>query len=376
MLFKIRPGTLINLALCFIVGMLVVSALGGALMHRPFLLTAIRSGSMYPTLKRGDAAIIERVGEKTQLLPGDIVVFRSEGGSLADQGWIMHRIVSANSKTGYITKGDANEKTDQESGAAPPIRRDWIVSRAVTIGGFPLKIPLIGYLPIWLEQLQKHPLVLPGIAAALALVVAADEFNTKKKKKCNRRLLHILLYFLSGLTLAVILAGSILAASQYLQFEYEVSPEHSGIIMGSPVGVLKQGEVVVRPLSELKNKGFFPIIVCVTAFDPQVRFNRVLLRLSPGEEEKITMTVTAQEPGKYRTKIWVGMFLPLLPAGTIHFLARRSFWLALAAISLLPALPLILFPILDPQLRIQIRKEFHRMLRHIARHLPLLSCLR
>lgn len=371
----IRPrlGILVSLVLYAVTGALVISALGGALTKRPFLLTAIRSGSMYPTLRRGDAVIIRRIDEATKLSPGDIVVFRSEGGSLASQGWIMHRLVAGSPETGYITKGDANEKTDQEAGGAPPIKREWIVSRAVTIRQVPIKIPLIGYLPLWLEGLQKQPLLLPGVAVALALVVAVDELTGKKKKKGNRRLEQIMLYLASGLTLAVILAGSMLAASQHLQFEYEVSPSKSGVIMGSPVGILEQGEEVTRSLSELKNSGFFPVVASITTADPQITFDRSLLTLAPGTKEKVAMTVTPRQPGKHQASIWIGMFLPLLPAGTIHFLARKSFWLALVVVSLLPAMPLILFPLFDHRLRIQARKECRRLFRRMARHLPFLS---
>lgn len=365
-----RLGFLLSLALYIITGLLIAAALGGVLTRKPFLLTAIRSGSMYPTLKQGDAVIIRRVAENTKLKPGDIIVFRSEGGSLASQGWIMHRIVARDPESGYITKGDNNEKTDQETGGAPPIKQEWVVSRALTVGGSPVKIPLVGYLPIWLERLQRHPMLLPGIAVTLALIVALDEFMGKKKKR-NRRLEEQLLYFFSGLTLAVILAGSTLATSQHLRFEYEVSAVSRGVIMGSPVGILQQGEVVERPLSELRNKGFFPIVASVTTNDRQVTFNRELVKLAPGQEEKITMTVTARKPGEYKSTVWVGMFPPLLPANLIHHLSQKSFWLALAATALVPALPLMLLPALEPRLRQRTKKELRRVLRRIGRRLPL-----
>jgi signal peptidase len=368
-----KPGFLLNAALYIITGLLIIAAVGGALTHKPFLLTVIRSGSMNPTLKRGDAVIIQRVDENTRLAPGDVIVFRSEGGSLAAQGWIMHRIVSGDAKTGYITQGDNNDETDQESGGSLPIKQEWVVSRALVLGGVILKIPLIGYIPLWLEHLQTHPMLLPGIAVTLAFIVAVDDLMGKKKrgkKRANRNLEQQLLYFFSGLTIAVILAGSTLASSQHLRLEYEVSPNSKGVIMGSPVGIMQQGEVVERRLSELKNNGFIPIVASITTHDQQIRFSHDLLKLAPGQKEQITMTVSAQEPGKYKSSIWIGLFYPLLPAGLIHYLARKSFWLALAVLTMLPALPLILLPVLEPRLRLQTKKEIRRTLRRVSRRLP------
>lgn len=324
---------------------------------------------MYPTLQRGDAVFIRQAGEEQEIRAGDVIIFKSESGRLASEGWIMHRVVSGNADDGYITKGDGNERTDQDDGGAPPIQREWIASKAVALGAVPLKLPLVGYLPLWMEGLQTHPLMLPGVAVVLAVVVGVSELTGRKKRKKKSRLEQQILYFLSGLTLAVMLGTSMLATSQHLSLPYEVSST-SGVMMGSAVGILQQGEVVEKPLSDLSNSGFFPVIASVSTNDPQISFAQNLFYLRPGAEAEIKMTVTAREPGEHKASVWVGMFLPLLPAGLIHWLAQKSYWLALTAVSLVPALPLILFPVCEPRLRRLTQMEIRRAFRRMGRYIP------
>ncbi|MBU7006549.1 signal peptidase I [Phosphitispora fastidiosa] len=349
-----------------IVGILLVAVVGSAITQEPLVFTVIRSGSMYPVLERGDIVLIAKVSEADNTAEGDIIVFRTESGDLASQGWIIHRIVKGDLKNGFVTKGDANDYTDQEAGNNPLISRNWIASRVVTIDKTPVKIPLLGYLPLWLEGLQKSPFLLPGIAVILAIIVGAGELKGKKKKR-NKRFDHLLLYFFSGITLAVVLAASMIATSQNISFEYEVSTDRKGVMMDSPVGVLPIGEVVHKPISDLDNKGFFPIFASITTNDRQITFSQDNATIRPGEKIQISMTVTARDVGKHKTSIWVGMFLPLLPPGVINYLTQKSYWLALAAASCVPAIPLMVWPLFDYKLRQTIKKEFRVKIRKAGR---------
>ena len=92
----------------------LIAAVGSAITKEPVLLTVIRSNSMYPVWERGDMVIIKNLKEKETVHNGDIVFFKTEKGSLADKGWIAHRVVDGNADKGFITKGDANEYTDQQ----------------------------------------------------------------------------------------------------------------------------------------------------------------------------------------------------------------------------------------------------------------------
>jgi len=56
------------------------------------------------------------VSDKTDYSPGQIIVFHSEEDGIRE--WILHRIVGGDPEQGFITKGDANEFTDQPSQSA------------------------------------------------------------------------------------------------------------------------------------------------------------------------------------------------------------------------------------------------------------------
>jgi len=68
------------------------------------------------TLKPKDFNLSENDSVKI----GDIVVFKSEEGSLSRQGYVLHRIIEQTEDGDFITKGDANDYKD------PLLKREWI----------------------------------------------------------------------------------------------------------------------------------------------------------------------------------------------------------------------------------------------------------
>lgn len=363
----------VNSIFYLLVVTVLLAAIGTNITGKPFLLSVIRSYSMYPLLTRGDLVLIAPVSSQRSLAVGDIVLFKTEKGSLASQGWVIHRIVGGNEVEGYITKGDFNDQTDQENGGSPPIQREWIASRAVTLGGLPIKIPLLGYIPLWAEQFQQSTYSLPLIGLGLGLILAISELVQNKKKnrsKLESKLDKAMLYVFGGLTLSVALAASMLTASQNLTLVYEVSETSTGVIMGSDVGIMLVGEEVERPLVELNNKTFLPVISTCTSNDRQISFSRDYVYVSNGQNLPVSFKVSAQTPGKYQSRIWVGMFFPFLPAPVIYWLAQRSFWLALFVVALIPALPIISYPIWDRTLRRQTARELAKNWRRLRARLP------
>lgn len=297
----------------------LIAAIGSAITKEPVLLTVIRSNSMSPVWERGDMVIIENLKEKEAVQNGDIVFFKTEEGSLADKGWIAHRVVDRNVDKGFITKGDANEYTDQRDGSGL-IERDWIAGRALTIGETPIVIPKIGYLSLWAEKYQSNPYTLPVIAIVLAIIIAIGELKSgRKRKKTNKGMELQLIYIVGGLTISVIMGATMLASGQRANLFYEVSSQGQGVLMGSAVGILKVGDEVTRPLSELSNGGFFKLIGAVTSDDKQIKLSHTKLSLSPGQETDITFTVNAERPGKYESSIQIGLFYPFLPLHLFTF---------------------------------------------------------
>jgi len=326
---------------------------------------------MYPTLTRGDLVLINSLRADEPIKMGDIVLFHAEIGSLASQGWVIHRVVGGDATTGYITQGDNSDYSDQAGGKNPPIAREWIASRAVTLAGKPIRIPLLGYVPLWAENWQKNQYTLPIIGLGLAIIIGVSELATpRKKKKKAPPLEKPLLYFFSGITLSLVLTASMLATSQNLTLIYEVSETAKGVLMGSSVGIMQVGEVAERPLVELNNRAILPIVATCTSSDPQISLSQDRLYLTLGQSTPVSFKVEARTPGKYQSKLWVGMFFPFLPASIIYWLAKRSFWLALFCVALLPGLPLMLYPFFDRNLRRQTTRALARSWRRFREGLP------
>ncbi len=109
-----------------------------------FTLTAIASDSMYPSLKKGDAIILERIDKKNKdiLKKGDIVAFEEDGNI------VTHRILTIEMEDGeerIITKGDNNDTKDVTKKTKDDI-----------IGIVRLKIPLLGYPSVEISEIKKN----------------------------------------------------------------------------------------------------------------------------------------------------------------------------------------------------------------------------
>lgn len=357
---------ILNIVFTLVILSTLFAAVSSAITKEPVLLTVIRSNSMYPVWQRGDMVIIENLGEKESVTKGDIVFFKSEEGSLSGQGWIAHRVIDGNEEQGFITKGDANEYTDQKSDGIS-VKREWIVGRAITIGDTPLVIPKIGYLSLWVEQFQTSPYLLPGIAVILAIIIGIGELMSgQKRRKKDHGMDLQLIYIVAGLTITVIMGATMLASAQKINLKYEVSSESQGVLMGSAVGIMKVGDEVSNPLAELSNGGFFKLIGSINTDDAQIKLSHSQLALSKGDTVNTTIKVVAEKPGKYDSSIQVGLFYPFLPSPLIYFLAEKSYWLALGVVSLVPGLPLMLYPVIDGKMRRKtlkvIRKRKNRLM--------------
>ena len=152
--------------------------------------------------------------EKDTVQNGDIVFFKTEEGSLADKGWIAHRVVNGNADKGFITKGDANKTTDQQDGSGL-IEREWIAGKALTIGETPIVIPKIGYLSLWMEEYQSNPIHFPLLPLVLAVIIAIGELKSgQKRQKKNKGMELQLIYIIGGLTISVIMGATMLASGQ------------------------------------------------------------------------------------------------------------------------------------------------------------------
>lgn len=87
--------------------------IAGAVLGQPIFLSYVETGSMDPTLSPGDGFIAIPNAVAGSVEEGDIITFRAQ--TLHGGGLTTHRVVGK-TEHGYITKGDANPFTDQDSG--------------------------------------------------------------------------------------------------------------------------------------------------------------------------------------------------------------------------------------------------------------------
>ncbi|NDI35921.1 signal peptidase I [Chengkuizengella sediminis] len=352
----------------FIIGMLtlffLISAIGSTLLQQPILSTVIRSNSMYPLMERGDMVVVNKLASEDEIHVGDVVIFKTENGTYATKGWIIHRIVGGDAVTGYITKGDNNKRTDQAEGGTGPIEREWIVSRTVNVSEHPIVIPYIGFLPVWAEQFEVQSstmqLIAVGIVVYLILSLIFGEKRRKRKKK-EKDLDLPLMYMFAGLFISMMMMITMLLASSPIKLNYNVSEDSNGILMGSSVGVLMKGTEHQQKLVDLNNGGFFTFVASISTKDKQIIPSHTSFYLKPGEKVKTSAIIQANTTGKYNSKINVGLFYPFLPKEMIQILANISYWLALSVVSLIPGLPFMVYPLVQSRLRRKLIRGFKFM---------------
>lgn len=95
----------------------------------PFKLIGIETGSMTPSIKIGDAVVIDKNYDRDKLQEGDIIAYLSNDGII-----VVHRIIKVNSDETFVTKGDYNNVAD--SG---------YVQKSQVQGKVRFKIPFIAY---------------------------------------------------------------------------------------------------------------------------------------------------------------------------------------------------------------------------------------
>lgn len=147
-----------------IVGLLLVSMLAGSFLGQPVVLGYVETESMSPTLEPGDGFVAVPAPLMGPVEAGDVVVFEAEvidGGGLT-----THRVVGE-TESGFVTRGDNNVVTDQDSGE-PPVGRDRIVAEALQIGGHVVVVPGVGVIAGAARSL------LAGVQAGVSGVVSGQ----------------------------------------------------------------------------------------------------------------------------------------------------------------------------------------------------------
>ena len=130
------------------IGLLLAALVIGHVLGVPVGIGYVETGSMEPTMDAGDGFVAVPAAVAGPVEPGDVVVYDAreiEGGGLT-----THRVVDE-TEHGYVTRGDANPVTDQDSGE-PHVTDGQIEAKALQVGGEVVTIPRLGSAVMGVER--------------------------------------------------------------------------------------------------------------------------------------------------------------------------------------------------------------------------------
>ncbi|AFL94959.1 signal peptidase I, S26B family [Thermococcus cleftensis] len=300
--------TLLEYSLLAVLGVLVIGSLVGALLDRPVFMSYAYSESMTPTINKGDLFFINPLDRSPEV--GDVIVFR------VGSTWTVHRVVAIIGD-GYVTKGDNNVATDQQSHSIPPIEKDQIGGTVIAPGGRVITVPEVGnYIENGLSDRGK---ILLG---ALLIIVGILAFGSGEARRRGERKRFITLkfktlYLLASSFLLLMIAVSIFVSWEVIPVEYSVTSA-----VGDREGWYGPGEEFQTEIT-VKNNNMYPMRYYVSAPEPVTEVSSPEFALSRGGEKDLTITITAPEvTAVYSTKVTLNAYPPLLPESIMEALYR------------------------------------------------------
>ncbi|ASJ11654.1 signal peptidase I [Thermococcus thioreducens] len=291
-----------------VIGILVTGSLVGMLIDRPVFMSYAYSGSMEPTINKGDVFFINPISRNPEV--GDIIVFQT--GDV----WTVHRVYAI-TEDGYITKGDNNIATDQQSHDIPPIPKERIAGTVITVKGTPLRIPQLGnYLGTGLSDRGKvllaGALILVGI-----LAFAGDETSHSRKRKKKITVKFRTLYALASVFLLIMVAVSTFVSWETVPITYSVTSAG-----GLREGWYLPGEEFQQEIT-IKNRNLYPMTYFVSMGPTITAVSEDGFMLEEGEERSITVTLKApQKTAMYSPRLQVNAYMPILPVPVLDALYR------------------------------------------------------
>lgn len=325
----------------------------GQLLGQPVLLSFVETGSMEPTIEAGDGFVAIPPELAGSLGEGDVIVFEAE--TIEEGGLTTHRIVGE-TDNGFITQGDANPFTDQDSGE-PLVQEPEIKAVVWQPGGDVITIPFLGSaimgiqsvitsLQLWLAQLfgTGSLLGLQGMAyllfvVSLVLYVLSVYFesdrrhdrNTERSTGTTPRTIII------ALTVLVI-AGA--TAAMVIPADTESFNVVSAEFDSESPDVIEQG-TSESLTHEIHNTGFVSKTVFFESGSSNVAVSSDSTSLPARSSANASVTVTAPpETGHYTFYLKQYRYLNLLPTSVIESLYQIHPWAPLVVINAVLGIPL------------------------------------
>lgn len=337
-----------NLLIIIVVIMTLLLVIG-SILGQPILLSFVTSDSMSPTLNEGDGFVAIPAQVSGEVQPGDVVVFTAE--ELSGGGLTTHRVVGETSE-GYITRGDNNPFTDQDSGE-PPVSDQDVVATALQLNGQIIAIPTLGatileirttlfevYSAVadtlgvrGLDDSRQTGTVLVAIGSIIFLINLVGSVFTKpgrdrtRDRKRNRET-QASFYFTILLLILIVLipanAAMLLPSTTHEIPAGDIADENN----------IKPGEIVDIPVSA-SNEGLITVFVLLETSD-NAKITDQTLEVAGGKKATATISTPApKSSGKQVVVVSENRYLLLLPADVIVLLYETHPLAPVGAINLM-----------------------------------------
>jgi len=347
-----NPRRALWLAVQLLVVLVVLALVLGQVLGQPILFSYVTSDSMEPTLSAGDGFVAVPPAIAGSVEPGDVVVFEAE--QIEGGGLTTHRVVDETER-GYITRGDANPFTDQDSDE-PPVQDAAVVAVAWQPTGEVLAIPGLGTavegIQSTLASIQRTLAGLLGTRALLGtqgmgylvfglsvvLYLLLGAFEDDKQRTRSRGRDDGMDANLLAVALALVVVVAATAAMLVPAGTQEYGIVSAEFDSENPT-TIRQGTSDTIPYVT-GNGGFIPTVVVLEpgGEDVAVEPSRMVVPSSGTRNATVTIT-TPPETGFFRYYVTEHRYLQVLPAGLLFALHDVHPWLPLLAVNLVVGLP-------------------------------------
>jgi signal peptidase len=338
----------------------VVALVAGQALGYPVLLGFVETGSMEPTLNPGDGFVAVPTAIDGDVEEGDVVVFRAE--QIQGGGLTTHRVVDETDR-GYVTRGDANPFTDQDSDE-PPVKDAQVVAKAWQVGGSVVVIPHLGTAVMGLQS------AITDTQRTLASVTGSRSLLGTQGLTYLLLGLSILLYIFDlvasggtdrdrsrsrdrdrdrGLSTRVIVAGfaALIVLTATAAMVVPAGTQEFGIVSAefesADPTVIRQG-TAESLVYRVPNAGVVPVVVYLSPASEGVETDPERIRVPGRSSANATLTLSAPpETGYYRRYVSEYRYLAVLPASVLDACYRIHPWLPIVVVDAVIGVPFYLF---------------------------------
>jgi signal peptidase I len=338
-----------------------------------FPMDIVTTDSMSPSLMAGDL-IAWTPANINDVKIGDVIVFKS-WLSWPDEKLIVHRVIDIKTESGkvaLVTKGDANNYTDQ---AGPHIPEPYVIEKnfigkSISIGPIPLKIPFIGLIGIWINDGFKllsqpsaskgpavslgifTPLILSVIIFVTSLFLLPDRAKTLEGRmrlsifgKQTLRIRNLVVFFLSIFIVFFILIHCFAFDSVQASVGVGEFPDKSSFELGS----LAPGQTGQPRELPIVNPSIFPVKGILFGTGSLASFvHRGVFSIDPGKIKEANVTATV--PNGTANGTFIGQIMiyssPVWLMFPDDFMKTLCTWNAGASVYVLDILSAVIFTFL------------------------------